>query len=103
MVIVVPGRAGLQAEESHRTGLGARLKCPFQKKDAAPITGMQASGTGIQSAVRYVEKLLNLLGAYFFCLHTLIQKTVTLPRETANMNDLQSFDILFLCEFSGNS
>lgn len=103
MVTVVPGRGGLQPEESHRAGLGAGLKCPFQKKDAAPITGMQASGTERQSAVKHIEKLLNLLGAHFFCLHTLIQKTVTLPRETANMNDLQSFDILFFCEFSGNS
>ena len=75
----------------------------FSEKDAAPISGMQASGNGYQSAGRHIEKLLNLPGARVSRLRTVIRKTVTLPRETADKSDLQSFDILFLCEFSGNS
>lgn len=68
----------------------------FSEKDAAPISGMQASGTGYQSAGRHTEELLNLPGAHVFRVRTVTQKTVTLPRETTDMNDLQGFDILSL-------
>lgn len=48
-----------------------------------------------------IEKLLNLLRAHLCHFYTVIQKAATLPREKANTKEFKSFDILFLCEFSG--
>lgn len=94
-VTVGPGRAGLQPEEPHRADLGAGLSALF-REGCSSHQWDAGLWDWYQSAGRHTEELLNLPGAHVFRVRTVTQKTVTLPRETTDMNDLQGFDILSL-------